>query len=94
MEIIKDPRVDVTIDDNAAFRYAAKNGHTEIIKQLWKNEAVDPFANNNQAMSWAMENNKTLIVQILKTFDPNNRNFEPPNPPEITFGSVFGVIYF
>jgi len=76
MMIINDPRVDVTIGDNAAFRFAAKNGHTAFITGLLENKAVDPFTNNDQAMVWAIENNQKEVVNQLLCFNQNSAEVE------------------
>jgi hypothetical protein len=55
---------DVYACDNRALRWAAENGHTEIVKLLLKSEA-DVHAMDDYALRRAAENGHTKIVKLL-----------------------------
>ena len=47
------------------FQLASRNGHLDIVKELLKDNRVDPTDNNNYAIKNAYENGYTNIVKIL-----------------------------
>jgi hypothetical protein len=42
--LLADERVDPSANDNYAIRFAAKNGHKEVVKILLADERIDPSA--------------------------------------------------
>jgi hypothetical protein len=65
VSLLKDPRVDPSIDDNNVIRFACEFGHKEQVMLLLKDTRVDPSAKENQAMLRATANNHKDIVEIL-----------------------------
>ena len=66
IEVVKQllSMVDVTFEDNYCVRWAARNGHEDIVKVLIINGA-DPTVLNNWALNWAVKNNFLKVVIIL-----------------------------
>jgi len=60
-----DDGVDPTAYHNEAIRWAASNGHTEIVRLLLSDKRVDPTANHNQAIQLAACNGHTETVCLL-----------------------------
>jgi len=72
-EILKEEGVDPSADDNYAIRWAAQNGHLEVVKLLLKDKRVDPGAVDNAAIQWASRDGHLEIVKLLledKRVDP------------------------
>ncbi len=71
--------VDPAALDNFAIRWAALNGHTDVVKLLLDlplERGVDPAADDNFAFRWAAENGHTAIVQLLLDL-PLERGVDP-----------------
>jgi ankyrin repeat protein len=51
--------------DNAALRYAAENGHIEIVSLLLSDSRVDPSARDNEALKYAARKGHTEVVKLL-----------------------------
>uniref|UniRef100_A0A6C0CL55 Ankyrin repeat protein n=1 Tax=viral metagenome TaxID=1070528 RepID=A0A6C0CL55_9ZZZZ len=64
-QVLADPRVDPSADNNYTIRLASDSGHTEIVERLLADPRVDPSALNNEAIRLASENGYTEIVEIL-----------------------------
>ena len=62
--------VNPTIQNNYGIRYASENGHTEIVKELLKDNRVDPSANNNYCIRRASENG---YIETVKELLKDNR---------------------
>ena len=61
--------VDARADDNYALRYAAENGHLEVLKYLhnsFKLTAIDARARDNYALIYAAENGHVEVLKWLK----------------------------
>jgi ankyrin repeat protein len=63
--LLSDCRVDPSALDNAALRYAARNGHVEIVKLLLSDSRVDPSARENRAIRDAARKGHTEVVKLL-----------------------------
>ncbi|KAJ3279990.1 hypothetical protein HDU76_009332 [Blyttiomyces sp. JEL0837] len=57
--------VDPTAENDMAIRYAAKNGHAEVVRYLLGVKGVDATANNNEAARMASENGHKAVVRLL-----------------------------
>ena len=60
--------MDLGVDDNEAVRWAARIGHTDIVKILCSlplERGVNPGANDNEAVRMAVRNGHTDIVKVL-----------------------------
>ena len=59
-------------DNNAAIRWAVRNGHTEVVELLLHEKyiarGVDPAAEHNEAIRWAAKKGHTEIASILENF--------------------------
>jgi ankyrin repeat protein len=65
--LLKDARVDPSVDHNKAIVMASKNGHREVVEVLLKDNRVDPTDNNNYAIRFASWNGyKEIIEMFLK----------------------------
>ena len=51
--------------ENGAIRWAAQNGHLEVVKLLLADSRVNPAALNNKAIQWAAEEGQTEVVKVL-----------------------------
>ena len=69
--LLKDGRVDPTIDDNALLHYAVINSNLELLDQLltfrdaWGNLCIDPSANNNKIVETAYRRGTDQCVERL-----------------------------
>jgi ankyrin repeat protein len=63
--LIKDSRIDPSVDDNYAIRWASGGGYTEIVDLLLKDPRVDPSAEDNDAIRWAYLSGHKNIVEML-----------------------------
>lgn len=63
--MLKDDRVDPSVANNYTTRFAALNGHTQIVELLLKDNRVDPSALDNSAIRLAAKNGHTQIVEFL-----------------------------
>jgi len=63
--LLTDSRVNPSINNNYALRWASKNGHTEIVKLLLADERVDPSDQNNQAIQISSFYGHADIVKLL-----------------------------
>src|SRR4030042_1933252 len=55
---------DITANNNAAIRWASRNGHLEVVKYLHQNGG-DITADNNCAIRWASRNGHLEVVKYL-----------------------------
>ena len=70
-------KIDPSMNDNFAIRYASHNGHLSIVEKLLKDERVDPSADNNFAIQYASHNGHLSIVERLlkdERVDPSADN--------------------
>ena len=75
--LMKDPRTDPTVTNNAAIVSASYNGHIKMVKRLLENPRVDPSVKNNRAVRWSSHRGHFKVVKrLLKDprVDPNARN--------------------
>jgi ankyrin repeat protein len=63
--LIRDNRIDPSVDDNAVFKWAARHGETAIIEFLLKDDRVDPNAENAYALRWSSFYKRTNVVKML-----------------------------
>ena len=47
-----------------AIRFAARNGHWQVIAELLKDQRVDPRAENNYCMRYACENGHLEVLKV------------------------------
>jgi ankyrin repeat protein len=72
---MKDKRVDSSADNNFAIRWASRNGHLDVVKELMKDKRVDPSADNNFAIRWASRNGHLDVVkELMKDKRVNSSN--------------------
>jgi hypothetical protein len=57
--------VDPAARNNAAIRWAANNGHSQVVERLLDHPRVDPAARNNAAIRWAANNGHSQVVERL-----------------------------
>jgi hypothetical protein len=77
ISLLKDPRIDPSINDNKAIRYACDYGQKEIVEILLQDHRVDPSTKHNEAIQWACEHGHKEIVEMLlkdKRVDPSDDN--------------------
>ncbi len=72
--LTQDTTFDPSFHDNLAIRYACmygssdiavENGKIEVVKLLLQDKRVDPSANHNHAIRWAIEKGFSDVVEIL-----------------------------
>ena len=63
-----DEGADPNANNNHALRWAAKNGHLEVVKVLI-NSGADPKANNSLALSLAAENGHFKVIKLLIEYE-------------------------
>jgi hypothetical protein len=63
--LLKDPRIDPSVNENYAIRYASDNGYKEIVEVLLQDRRVDPAAQNNCAIRWSSCHGHLEIVALL-----------------------------
>jgi hypothetical protein len=77
--LLKDPRIDPSLDNNWAIRCASFVGQKEVVEILLKDNRVNPSDVDNQAVIWASWNGHTEIVEMLlqdKRVNPSDCNYE------------------
>jgi ankyrin repeat protein len=57
--------VDPSAQDNCAIKWAARNGHTDVVRLLLGDSRVEPSANYNLAIRQAAQNGHTEVVELL-----------------------------
>ncbi len=67
--LLRDDRVDPSIRNNYAIRYANANGHLSVVERLLQDERVDPSADDNYAICYASYNGHLQVVQRLLRYD-------------------------
>ena len=55
--------IDPSIKNNYAIRWAAENGHKDVVELLLKDPRVDP---NNSVIRWAARNVHKDIIELLE----------------------------
>ena len=50
---------------NFAIKWASRNGHAEIVKELMADRRVDPAADDNYAMNFAYKNGHRDVAMLL-----------------------------
>ena len=63
--LLKDDRVDPSLDDNGAIVHACANGHTELAELLLKDTRIDYAARQNEPIILAVCNGHAKIVRML-----------------------------
>jgi hypothetical protein len=78
---IKDkPTINISIQDEYAFRFACTNGHTEIVKWLTIiKPTIDVSAINDWGFRSAYSRGFIDILYYLANFDPNKYSIEIKN---------------
>mmetsp|Transcript_1513 Transcript_1513/g.1930 ORF Transcript_1513/g.1930 Transcript_1513/m.1930 type:complete len:250 (+) Transcript_1513:191-940(+) len=62
-----DARVDPSVNNNRAVRWASENGHIDFVRELMKDPRVDPSADNNDAIFLANFYSHVDVVKELMT---------------------------
>jgi len=79
-EMLKDPEIDPTYDNNFAIQTAAYSGHKLIVEELLNDPRVNPADQDNFAIRWAAESKCAVeTVKLLlkdKRVNPNANNGE------------------
>jgi len=57
--------IDIAKANNYAIRWASKNGQTNVVELLLKDERVNPAADDNYAIQLASQNGHTEVVKLL-----------------------------
>jgi ankyrin repeat protein len=65
ISLLKDPRIDPSVDNNFAIRHAAKRGHSQTVKILLQDSRVDPSADNNYAIQYSSWYGHEEVVEML-----------------------------
>lgn len=74
--LLSDPRIDISLHDNAAFIAAVlKNGH-KMVELLLTSRHCDPTVLNNFALNYALSKNFKILANTLKR-DSRVRNYQP-----------------
>jgi len=63
--LLRDSRVDPSVNNNWAIKWAADRGLTGIVKALLNDGRVDPAAGNNYAIRWAAGGGHMEVVKAL-----------------------------
>jgi len=63
--LLKDPRVDVCVAENAALLFAVRNGHIDVVRALLHDGRADPGARSQMAISLATCVGRLDLVQCL-----------------------------
>ncbi len=63
--LLKDPRVDPSANDQAAIKWSAYCGYTDIMEILLQDPRVDPSVNNQSALLCAVPNGMLTTVERL-----------------------------
>ncbi len=63
--LLADNRVDPSVENNLAIRYASESGHTEVVKLLLDDPRVNPADNNDSAIRQASQNGHANVVRLL-----------------------------
>ena len=77
--LLKDDKIDPSVNNNEAIRLACTRGNTEIIKLLLAHQKVDPSANDNEAIRYASEVGLPEVVKLLLAHakvDPSEKDNE------------------
>ena len=65
ISLLKDPRIDPSVNTNMAILHASGEGYKEIVEMLLKDNRVNPAQSNNLAIRLASEKGHNEIVEIL-----------------------------
>lgn len=63
--LLKNKKVDPSVDDNYLIQIASECGQIEVVKELLKDSRVDPAAENNYAIQAAAEGGHSKVVKLL-----------------------------
>jgi ankyrin repeat protein len=63
--MLKNPLVNVDIQNNHAIQFASASGYEEIVRMLLQNKNTNPSVNDNQALRYASERGHLGIVKLL-----------------------------
>ena len=75
--LLKDKRVDPSVEDDLAIRTAADEGAADIVKLLLKDERVNPAAKNNEAFRQAVRYGHEDTVKILLERSKEDKRIDP-----------------
>ena len=76
--LLKDPRVDATIDDNKPLKIASEKGHLDVVEVLLKH-GIDPTTSHNYVVRTAARNGRVDVLKRLledPRVDPKDVNDE------------------
>jgi ankyrin repeat protein len=62
---MSDPRVNPAAQNDYAVRWAARNGHLEVLQFLMSDPRVNPAADDNYAVCWAAQCGHLEVLQFL-----------------------------
>jgi ankyrin repeat protein len=66
--LLRDKRIDPSVQDNYAIRFASANGHKDVVELLLRDKRVDPTAYNNFAIHQAKKNGHPETVSVLRKY--------------------------
>jgi ankyrin repeat protein len=75
--LLKDPRLDPGSNRNQLIRWAASNGHTQLVRELLKDPRVDPSDVNNAALTGAEVYEHDNIIRLLLNDERVINKFTP-----------------
>lgn len=65
MQVVNDPRVNPSLDDNFALKFASNFGHLDVLNRLLEDPRLDLSAIDHITIKWASQNNHIDVVQRL-----------------------------
>lgn len=63
--LLKDPRVDPSVNNNEPIRWAMLRGKVDMVKSLLEDPRVDPTAHDNNGIIWAHRASHEEILKIV-----------------------------
>jgi len=63
--LMKDPRINVAVDNNWPIIVASENGHLAVVQELLKDPRVDPSTHENTAFNWAIRFGHHEVANLL-----------------------------
>lgn len=76
-----DTRVDPSVCENVAVRFAAASGYFDIVERLMRDDRVDPSACGNEALVMAEKNGHWRIARLLN----KDKRVAPPISYQFSF---------
>lgn len=63
--LLTDTKVDPSVENNYAIRWASRFGHADVVKLLLSDPRVDPSADNNYAIRCAYREHHNEVLKLL-----------------------------